>query len=434
MILTECDACAEGRAAGAAFCEECGRALSDPPPASAAASDDSAPSSASRTPGEAGETAEEAARSTKGSGRDCPHCETSGSVGVDEYCEHCGMRAGRPRDHIEADGGPVAAAVSNRGRRHHRNEDAMWLAVGPGAADVVVCDGVSSSSDPDVASDVATRAAGEMLAHAALPAEPSTDGLADVVGTAIIAAGAAVAALAGSGDPRRTASNPACTIIAAAVRGPHVGYGWVGDSRIYWIGPDGPAEQLTEDDSWARHVIALGVDPQVAMNDPKAHAITAWLGADAGRIKPRVGGLTATAPGHLVLCSDGLWNYLTDPADFAAAIRASLQSTADAPSPLLEAARELIAYANAAGGADNITVALVPIHPPTAAEATAAPEATTAPEVTTTAEATTAEATAPAAAAAGDEDAGSDVADSAATASAPDSPDKAEAEQAADEA
>ncbi|GAA4586399.1 serine/threonine protein phosphatase PrpC [Actinoplanes octamycinicus] len=391
MILTECDSCAEGRATGASFCEACGRRLTE------TASVGSAGAEAGADAGETEATEADApgpGRSTGLAGRDCPHCAAVGAVAADGYCEECGMLAGRPRDHTEADGDLVAAAVSDRGRRHHRNEDAMWLAVGTDAADVVVCDGVSSSFDPDVASEVAAKTAGELLAraqHPGGPAEPAgTDAetaaqpadedateplepaepalpIAEVVGRAIQGAGEAVAQLVGTGDPRRTTSNPACTIVAAAVRGPHVGFGWVGDSRAYWIAATGPAEQLTEDDSWARHVIAMGADPRVAMNDPKAHAITAWLGADAGVIKPRVGAFTAGAPGHLVLCSDGLWNYLTDAQDFGDAVRSALR-VATGPRPLLEAARALVAYANSAGGADNITVAIVPVPPRTEGE------------------------------------------------------------------
>src|SRR5512142_3334436 len=66
------------------------------------------------------------------------------------------------RDHVEVDLGP-AAGVSNRGLRHHRNEDAMALDTaqapdGP-AVVAVVCDGVSSSARPDQASLVAADAA-----------------------------------------------------------------------------------------------------------------------------------------------------------------------------------------------------------------------------------------------------------------------------------
>jgi serine/threonine protein phosphatase PrpC len=64
-----------------------------------------------------------------------------------------------------------------------------------------------------------------------------------------------------------------------------------------------------------------------------------------------------------VLCSDGLWNYLIDPAEFARTVRAHLADAAGAPEPLLAAARSLTAFANAAGGSDNITVAITPVTP-----------------------------------------------------------------------
>ena len=304
--MTECASCADERTAGAAFCEVCGRSLT------AAA---------------------------------CPHCGAAGAVGADGYCEQCGMLAGRARDHLEVDAGPVAAAVTDRGLRHHRNEDAMWLATRGTDVDVVVSDGVSSSFDPDVASETAVGAAGAVLAASGDVAE------------AIVAARTAVDALAAGGDPRRAASNPACTIVAATVRGTAVVVGWIGDSRAYWVPADGPARQLTEDDSWVTHAIAMGVDPEQAMRDPKAHAITAWLGADAGPVRPRTGEFEVGAPGHLVVCSDGLWNYLSDPAAFAAAVRTGLREHAT----LIEAARSLTDYANRAGGADNITVALIPV-------------------------------------------------------------------------
>ncbi|MEV4642972.1 PP2C family serine/threonine-protein phosphatase [Actinoplanes sp. NPDC049548] len=324
MTVTEdCASCADERAAGAAFCENCGKPL--------------------------------ATGTEPATGADCPSCGTAGAVGEDGYCGNCGILAARPRDHAEADAGDVAAAVTDRGLRHHRNEDAMWLAARGSDVDAVVCDGVSASFDPDVASETAAEAAGKVLASAN---ELKAVGLAAQVAAAITAAAEAVAELAGTGDPRRAASNPACTIVAACVRGPEIAYGWVGDSRAYWIPRDGDAEQLTEDDSWATHAIAFGADPQAAWNDPKAHAITAWLGADAGPVQPRTATLRPERPGLLVLCSDGLWNYLTEPAAFADTVRRAVQEAPD----LLTAARSLTAFANEQGGADNITVVLVPIN------------------------------------------------------------------------
>ena len=53
----------------------------------------------------------------------CVFC-TTGRVDQDEYCEHCGKAQPRERDHMEQELGAVAA-VSDRGLRHHRNEDAF---------------------------------------------------------------------------------------------------------------------------------------------------------------------------------------------------------------------------------------------------------------------------------------------------------------------
>ena len=316
MIAVDCPACPDERAAGAAFCEACGNKLNG---------------TAAASPGVT-----------------CPHCGTPDAVGDDGYCVNCGMLAGRPRDHVETDLGRTGAAVTDRGRRHYRNEDAVFLAARGAGVDAVVCDGVSASHDPDVASAVAAETAGTRLADA------GTDGVAD----AIAAAAEAVAELASTGDPRRAASNPACTIVAACVRGAEIGYGWVGDSRVYWVPEDGPAAQLTVDDSWATHAIALGADPQTVLAGPRGHAITAWLGADSPDTVPRVGVYRPADPGHLVLCSDGLWNYLPDPSAFAATVRDHLR---ESDGNLLAAARSLTAYANAEGGADNITVVIIEV-------------------------------------------------------------------------
>lgn len=347
----DCPSCADERAAGAAFCEACGRPLAT---TSGTATPPAAPVVVPPTgsldhPGVA-------------TAATCPACGAAGAVGADGYCTHCGILAVRPRDHLETavDGpaGHLAGAVTDRGQRHHRNEDAVWLAARGTAVDIVVCDGVSSSFDPDVASALATETAGKLLVTADADVQKQ-------ISAAIVTAGAAVAALAGTGDQRRATSNPACTVVAACVRGSEIVYGWVGDSRAYWI-PAGTAaaEQLTEDDSWATDAIRHGMDPQLAWNDRRAHAITAWLGADAGTIEPRTGRFTPTGAGHLLLCSDGLWNYLTDPVVFAETARTHLRQAAADARPMLAAARSLTAFANAAGGSDNITVAITPVSAP----------------------------------------------------------------------
>jgi len=248
---------------------------------------------------------------------DCPGCGETGAPG-DNFCERCGLAQPTGRDRVELDLGG-AAGVSDRGRRHHRNEDALALRTGERLV-AVVCDGVSTSDRPDDAARLAADTAADVLA-----AGGSTE---DAVG----AAAEAVAALApGCVEP------PACTYVSAVLTGDEVRVGWVGDSRAYWLS-DTECRALTEDD-------AIG------------HVLTAWLGADAGDVVPRELTLTPAEPGTVLLCSDGLWNYLGEARELRDHLR-----TASSPAA---AAAGLVRYANDQGGHDNITVAVLPFPPAT---------------------------------------------------------------------
>jgi serine/threonine protein phosphatase PrpC len=135
--------------------------------------------------------------------------------------------------------------------------------------------------------------------------------------------------------------------------------GWVGDSRAYWLGPTG-VRQLTADDSWAGEQMAAGLmTEQQAEADTRAHAITRWLGSDAPEGPPQVTTFTPGDPGRLVVCSDGLWNYLTTPEQMAQLIEAE-----PARASPLAAAQTLTQFALDAGGHDNITVVVVDLAPP----------------------------------------------------------------------
>lgn len=290
----------------------------------------------------------------------CVACR-SGRVDSDGYCENCGHAQPRERDHMEQECGPLAA-VSDRGLRHHRNEDAFGLGTatlpdGSPVSVAIVCDGVSSATRPDDASLAAARAANEALL-AALPRGTHPQ---QAMHDAIVAASHAVNALAAEPATAREHSPhqnaPACTIVGAVVTPGLLVVGWVGDSRAYWVPVDRttPPARLTEDDSWAAQMVAAGLMNEAeAYADERAHAITGWLGADAYELEPHTASFKPDRPGVVVVCTDGLWNYAEAAEDMAEIV------PADAAVRPLHSAQVLVGHALDGGGHDNVTVAVVP--------------------------------------------------------------------------
>ncbi len=292
-----------------------------------------------------------------GADRPCPRCGQAADPAA-EYCPSCGLRRRDGTDRVEIDLGALAG-VSDRGHVHVRNEDAMALGrrtAGQPAAGLaaVVCDGVSTVHSPELASRAAAEAALGVLLDASNAAERHSR-------NAVAAAAQAVAAL-----PAPSArSAPSCTLVSALVDRsgpglPEITVAWVGDSRAYWLAAAGaaePARLLTTDHSWAAEMVAAGLlDDATAMTDTRAHAITHWLGAD-GVPEPGVVTLRPAGSGVLLLCSDGLWNYLPDAEGLAAVALPALEQGSGS----LDAATALTAVALARGGRDNVTVVVIPI-------------------------------------------------------------------------
>ncbi|POX44644.1 protein phosphatase 2C domain-containing protein [Streptomyces sp. Ru72] len=290
----------------------------------------------------------------------CVACR-AGTVDSDGYCENCGHAQPRERDHLEQELGAVAA-VSDRGLRHHRNEDAFAVSAtalpdGSPAVVAIVCDGVSSATRPDDASLAAARAASEAL----LDALPRGTHPQQAMHDAIVAASHAVNALATEPEtaqehaPHQNA--PACTLVGAVVTASLLVVGWVGDSRAYWVPVDraAPPARLTEDDSWAAQMVATGLMSEAqAYADERAHAITGWLGADAYELDPHTALFKPDRPGVVVVCTDGLWNYAEAAEEMAEVV------PLDAGLRPLHAARVLLGHALDGGGHDNVTVAVLP--------------------------------------------------------------------------
>jgi serine/threonine protein phosphatase PrpC len=323
-----CHGCGEPVGATDSFCESCGTEL-----APATVSDGG-----------------------NGGAQVCEACSST-RISADGYCDSCGRKVRSGRDHQEADLG-IVAGVTDRGLRHHRNEDAMALATaqtatGP-AVVAVVCDGVSTTARPDEASLAAVRAAARVL----LTAVRTGADLLSASPAAVRAATAAVAGLTGRavradlpGDP------PSATFVSAVLADGAATLCWLGDSRAYWLAadPDSATQQLTRDDSVAEEMVAAGLLTEAeALASPQGHVVTRWIGADLNDPEPHVTRFEPPGPGALLLCSDGLWNYAPEAAKLAElALPAALTDP-------LGAARTLVGFALDAGGGDNVTAILTP--------------------------------------------------------------------------
>jgi PPM family protein phosphatase len=286
-----------------------------------------------------------------------PACQKCGAtadlIDADRYCGKCGYRQIEiTHDLLELQLAPNLVGASDRGRRHHQNEDAIALAVvDPQTYILVVCDGVSSSQHPELASQAAVTACVSAIKTSLQAGIMPDQAIAQGVNQALTA----VASL--PFDPHTTEDPPSTTIVTAIVRDHVATIGWLGDSRAYWIA-ETKSLQLTQDDSWLHEAIASGIAPEVAEKSPHAHAITRWLGADVAAEDRQPNLITFTIPGtgYLLLCTDGLWNYAPDPTYLYHLIHQA------ADDQLISIARQLIRYANQQGGQDNITVGILGIR------------------------------------------------------------------------
>jgi serine/threonine protein phosphatase PrpC len=178
------------------------------------------------------------------------------------------------------------------------------------------------------------------------------------LGQAFVEAAAAANAQVVATTAPESTNAASATFAAAVVADGRVHYANLGDSRVYFLGRTDQL-LLSVDDSLAQSFIEQGMTREEAESLPRAHAITRWLGRDSTEIVPRVGERELTEPGWVVVCSDGLWNYASSPAELATQLDAAAAD--DDPTAI---AGRLVAWANSRGGKDNITVALARVEKP----------------------------------------------------------------------
>lgn len=237
-------------------------------------------------------------------------------------------------------------AATHVGRVREANEDAFLVRGAdqdsPGGGLVAVCDGLGGHFGGAAASQAAVEALAKGFPFARRLS------LREQVRRSMEAAHQAVRGLARH-DARMSES--ATTCVAVAIEGGETVLAHVGDSRAYLL-REGRVTQLTKDHSFGNELIARGLaTEESAARHPDAEVLTRCFGLSPRlEVDFRLGRLRDGD--RLLLCSDGLYRHLTEEDLADILIGDKLDAVCAA----------LIDTANARGGSDNITVAVLAWH------------------------------------------------------------------------
>lgn len=241
------------------------------------------------------------------------------------------------------------------GRQRDHNEDTLFMfnsILADGASEIpfglfVIADGMGGHQHGEIASGAAARAFADYilrrLFHPFLngDSDGQTESLLEVMENGVKEAQYSVV---------RKAPGGGTTLTAALVLGEQVTLAHVGDSRAYFIYPDGRIQTITQDHSLVRRLVELG---QITEDEAKVHPNRNVLYRALGQsepFKPDIHTHPFPQPGYMMICSDGLWGVVPDIEIFRIVQNAKNLSLA---------CHELVEAANAGGGPDNISVILV---------------------------------------------------------------------------
>jgi serine/threonine protein phosphatase PrpC len=251
----------------------------------------------------------------------------------------------------------IPGVARNVGKQRDHNEDSLFSFasyISEGSRETpfglfVVADGMGGHLFGDIASNFAVKTFSKyILEKLILPmfnpeSSMPTESLQEIMVNGVDAAQIAV---------QRNAPGGGTTLTAALIMGEQVTIAHVGDTRAYFIFPDGRAQRLTFDHSLVHRLVELGqIDEKDVKTHPQRNVLYRAIG-QAEPYKPDIATFQLPHPGKILICSDGLWNTLSD--DEMARVILSSHS-------ISEACNDLINAANIAGGPDNISAILVDI-------------------------------------------------------------------------
>ncbi len=249
----------------------------------------------------------------------------------------------------------IAGCGQSVGKQRELNEDSLLAITSTMAGNsgnlpfglYIVADGMGGHQFGEVASNAAIRSVAGYVLRKFHPnlfnvkADTLEESFQEIMQAAVGEAQRAI---------QKEAPGSGTTLTAALVVGQQVTVAHVGDSRAYFVHPDGRLEPITRDHSLVKRLEELGhITSDEAANYPHRNVLYRALG-QGEILDPDIFTIAFPQPGYLMLCSDGLWGVVTEN-DLVRAIN-------EAPN-LQRACQNLVNAANTAGGPDNISVVLV---------------------------------------------------------------------------
>lgn len=248
----------------------------------------------------------------------------------------------------------VSACAQSVGKQREHNEDTLFIlnsVLADGAMQVpvgilMIADGMGGHEHGEVASSAAVRAAASYLNTKLISSLIQVDNpnpmetMQELVESAIQSAQAAVISKAPGGGT---------TLTIVLVVGEQITIGHVGDSRAYFVYPDGRIHPQTQDHSLVGRLVELGqLSKEEAANHPQRNVLYRAIG-QAESFKPDIKTLQTPHPGFIMLCSDGLWGVVDEN---------ELFRIINSSPTLAIACNRMVDTANGLGGPDNISVIL----------------------------------------------------------------------------
>ncbi|MEZ5411564.1 MAG: protein phosphatase 2C domain-containing protein [Acidimicrobiales bacterium] len=232
------------------------------------------------------------------------------------------------------------SGCSDRGLVRDANEDVLLVDAELGL--FAVLDGIGGAAAGELAARTAADALQLSLWHDRYRAGPEADRQ-NRLREAVLVADRAVRQEAASSGRLR---GMGCTLTAVQIVDDRAIVAHVGDSRLYLV-RGRIAHQITQDHTLAAELVRQGrLDRSGSRHHPGAHVLTQSLG----------GGREVSVEGHqlelragdrLLLCTDGLSDYVDGPEDLVDMVSSS---------PIDAAVADLVGYALDRGGHDNITI------------------------------------------------------------------------------